>query len=100
KADSLHLEDLSSGKPVPVASISDLPTGSDYAVGNFRSSPLREFLLYKPGQKNLLVRPVEEASPGQMSFGKGDTFDLGQPVRHVVTLNQPAGQKLFVIFGE
>jgi formylglycine-generating enzyme required for sulfatase activity len=100
KADSLHVEDLSSGKPVAVATISDLPTGSDYAVGNFRNSPLREFLLYKPGQNNLLVRPVEEASPGQMSFGKGDNFDLGQPVRRVVTLNQPAGQKLFIIFGE
>lgn len=100
KGDSLHLENLSSGKPVPVATISGLPVGSDYAFGSFRRSPLREFLVYKPGQKSLQVRPVEESTPGQFQFGKGDSFDLGEPIRRVVTLNQSSGQRLFIIFGE
>ena len=30
-------------------------------------SPLREFLFYKPGEKTLTVRPVEEPAPGQVS---------------------------------
>jgi formylglycine-generating enzyme required for sulfatase activity len=47
----------------------------------------------------LTVRPVGEASAGKFQFGKGDSFDLGQPIRRVVVLNQTAGQKLFVIFG-
>ena len=100
KGDTLRIEDFASGKPVSVATAIDLPKGSDYAVGNFRGSPLREFLLYKPGENNLVVRPVEEPTPGQFELGKGDSFDLGRPVRRVVTLNETAGQKLFIIFGE
>ena len=99
KADALRIEDLSSGKPVTVAT-ADLPAGSDYAVGNFRGSALREFLVYKPGDKNLTVRPVEESTPGQFQFGAGQNFGLEQPVRRVLVLDQDGAKKLFVIFGE
>ena len=99
KADTLRIEDLSSGKPVAVVS-ADLPAGSDYAAGNFRGSPLREFLAYKPGDKNMTVRPVEEAAPGQFKIGAGQNFDLEQPVRRVIALDQDGAKKLFIIFGE
>ena len=52
KGDTLRVEDLSSGKPVAVATAAGLPAGSDYAVGNFRGSPLREFIFYKPGENS------------------------------------------------
>jgi formylglycine-generating enzyme required for sulfatase activity len=100
KADTLQLEDLSSGKPVAVVTAADLPAGSDYAVGNFRGSPLREFLVYRPGEKNLSVRPVEEAAAGQFKLGTAQNYDLGAPVRRVVTLDPDGAPKLFVIFGE
>jgi formylglycine-generating enzyme required for sulfatase activity len=100
KGDTLRAENLSSGKPVVVATAAGLPAGSDYAVGNFRGSPLREFIVYKPGDKNVAVRPVEEPAPGQFQFGAGQTFDLGQPVRRVIVLDENGAQKLFVIFGE
>ena len=100
KADTLRVEDLSSGKPVVVASVADLPAGSDYAVGNFRGVPLRDFIFYKPGENGLTVRPVEESTPGQYQFGKGQSFDLGQPVRRVIVLDENGGKRLFVIFGE
>jgi formylglycine-generating enzyme required for sulfatase activity len=100
KADTLRIQDFSSGKPVSVAILSDLPAGSDYAVGNFRGSPLRDFIFYKPGDNSLTLRPVEESAPGQFQFGKAQSFDLGQPVRRVVTLNENGGKKLFVIFGQ
>ena len=100
KADTLRIEDLSSGNPVVVNTVADLPAGSDYAVGNFRGSPLREFIFYKPGENSLTVRPVEEAAPGRLELGKGQSFDLGQPVRRVVALDQKGGNRLFVIFGE
>ena len=51
KADTLRVEELGSGKPVTVATVANLPAGSDYAVGNFRGSPLRDFIFYKPGRK-------------------------------------------------
>lgn len=100
KGDTFRAETLNTGKPVAVAVLGNLPAGSDYASGNFRGSPLREFIFYKPGQSGLTLRPVEEPSPGQLQLGKGDTFDLGRPVRRVVTLVTSAKQKLFVIFGE
>ncbi|MGH7970274.1 MAG: hypothetical protein ACREIC_16250, partial [Limisphaerales bacterium] len=100
KGDSLRVEDVSSGKTVTAATISDLPAGSDYTAGSFHGSPLREFLFYKPGGTSLIVRPVENASAGQVQFGKGDSFDLGQPIRRVIALDQSSGSKLFVIFGE
>jgi formylglycine-generating enzyme required for sulfatase activity len=100
KADTLRVEDLSSGKSVAVAVAADLPAGSDYAVGNFRGSPLRDFLIYKPGDKSLTVRAVEEPAPGKFQFGAGQSFDLGQPVRRVIVLEENGAQQLFVIFGE
>jgi formylglycine-generating enzyme required for sulfatase activity len=100
KADTLRVEDLGSGKPVVVASAANLPAGSDYAFGSFRGTLLREFIVYKPGDKNLTVRPVEESAPGQFQLGAGQNFDLGQPVRRVITLEGNGATQLFVIFGE
>ncbi|HWH71159.1 MAG TPA: SUMF1/EgtB/PvdO family nonheme iron enzyme, partial [Candidatus Sulfotelmatobacter sp.] len=97
KGDTLQAQDLSSGKPVTVATVTGLAKGSDYAVGNFRGGPTLDFLIYKPGESKLAFRPVEE-SAGKLQFGSGSSFDLGQPVQRVVTLSQGASQKLFVIF--
>ncbi len=99
-AATLRVEDLSSGKPVAVATVADLPPGADYAVGNFGGSPLRQFIVYKPGEKSLMVRPVEEPQRGKFQFGKGQSFDLEQPVRRVIALGESGANKLFVIFGE
>ena len=98
--DSLHVEDLSSGKPVDAAVVSGLPAGSEYTLGDFKNSGSPEFLFYKPGQNTLTVRPVESASAGKVQFAKGESFDLGQPVRRAVTLTQGTARKLLVIFGE
>jgi hypothetical protein len=97
--DTLRLEDLSSGKAVTIASASGLPAGSDYTLGSFRSPAAREFLIYKPGQNNVLFRPVEEAG-GKVQIGTGASYDLGQPVRRIVTLSQATTQRIFVVFGE
>jgi formylglycine-generating enzyme required for sulfatase activity len=95
KADSFHLESYLTGKAVSIATVEGLPSGSDYTSGNFRTPNSTDFLFYKPGQNSLALHPVED-SGGSLQLGKGGTFDLGQPVRRVVTL----GQRLLVIFGE
>jgi len=100
KADTLSAVDLSGGKPVVVATAADLPAGSDYAVGRFRGSPLCELIVYKPGEKSVTVRPVEEPAAGTFQFGAGQSFDLGQPVRRVMAMNENGAKSLFVIFGE
>ena len=100
KGDTFHAESLLSGKPVDVATLGDLPQGSDYASGNFRGGPLPEFIFYKPGETKLAVRPVAEAGAGKFQLEAGSSFDLGQPVGRVITLSERGGQKLFVIFGD
>ncbi len=100
KSDSFRAENFSNGKPVALLTASNLPAGSDYAAGNFRHAPLPEFVFYKPGGANLILRPVEEPATGKLQLGKENRFDLGEPVRRVITLDEPAGQKLLVIFGE
>jgi formylglycine-generating enzyme required for sulfatase activity len=100
KSATLKVEDLSSGKPVEVVTAADLPVGADYAVGTFGGSPLRKFLVYKPGEKTVAVRPVEEPQPGKFQLGKGQSFDLGQAVQRVIALNEGGASKLFVIFGQ
>jgi len=96
---TFQVENLGSGKKVTVSSITGLPSGSDYAVGNFRGSTLPEFILYERGANSLTVRPAEE-SGNQVRLAEGGKFDLGEPVRRAVTLGAPGSQKLFVIFGD
>jgi formylglycine-generating enzyme required for sulfatase activity len=97
--DTLSLTDFHTGSAVEVAAVKDLPAHSDYAIGNFRGTALPEFLIYKPGDSKLSVYPVEEAG-GKARLGKVATYDLGQPVRRVVALNNDGKPRLFVIFGE
>lgn len=99
KGDALRVEDVSSGALAPVATVSGLPAGSDYAVGNFRKSSFPDFIFYKPGGNNLLVCSIEESGSGHFQFGQGNTFDLGEPVQRVIALDDASGRRLFVIFG-
>jgi formylglycine-generating enzyme required for sulfatase activity len=99
KGDTFQSEDYSSGKAASLLTLPGLPAGSDYAIGNFRGGATPELLFYKPGQNSLTVKPVEDAG-GKLQFAKGDSFDLGQPIRRVIVLSQSAGQKLLVLFGE
>ena len=96
---SFRAEQTTSGKPVSVLDAPDLPPGSDYTCGSFRAGAPAELLFYKPGQNTLMARPVEE-SAGGLHFGTASTFDLGQPVRRVVTLAAGSGVRMLVIFGE
>ncbi len=99
KEDTLRVDALESGKVTPVASVTGLASGSEYAVGNFRNAANPEFLLYKPGANSVTVRPVQE-SGGKFTVAEGGKFDLPEPVRRAIALGAPGSQKLFIIFGE
>ena len=99
KGAALRVESLSSGKPEALTLVANLPAGSDYAVGNFRGSPLCEFVFYTAGGSNLTVRPVEEPSPGKFQVGAGGAFSLGQPIKQIIAVPN-GGSKLLVIFGK
>lgn len=93
--DAFRLETVSSGKPETLATVADLPSGSEYTIGYFAGS-IPTVLLYKPGASKMTSSAVQPS--GQIAPGK--EFDLGQPVRRVVALNGTAAQQLMVIFGE
>jgi formylglycine-generating enzyme required for sulfatase activity len=99
KSDTLRIDALSSGADVTLATATDLAPGSDYAVGNFGTGALPEFLIYKPGAANVYARPVQKTGEGKYELGKGATFDLGEPVSRVMTLKLGSSPKLFVVFG-
>jgi formylglycine-generating enzyme required for sulfatase activity len=97
--DALKVENLTGDKPVTVVSQGGLPKGSAYAVGHFSGGAAVDFVVYKPGENGLRYLPIEEAG-GKTQFGKGASFDMGQPIREVVTLSQPAGELLLVVLGQ
>jgi formylglycine-generating enzyme required for sulfatase activity len=95
---SFRAESLSSGKPEVLFAVGDLPSGADYAVGNFRGAPTPELVFFKKGENRLRVRPVAEPTPGKYEVGAEATFDLPQAVRLVFTIPEPKNHKLLVIF--
>ncbi len=100
KGDTLRLDTVASGEDAALLNATGLPAGADYAVGNFGSSPLPEFVIYKSGTSSVQARPVEKGSEGKYQIGTGNSFDLGEPIRQVMALSQGNSLKLFVIFGE
>ena len=71
---TLKVEDLSSGKPVTLATVAELPTGSDYVVGNFRGAGVSDLVFYKSGESTLTYRSVEEAG-GKVTGMDGGAWD-------------------------
>jgi formylglycine-generating enzyme required for sulfatase activity len=98
--DTFRVEDLSSGRPVAVASADGIPNGSDYVFGIFRGQALRDFVFYKSGGSSILCRPVEEPSSGKFQLGAGNSFDVGKPIRQAFAVAQGKAAKLLFIFGE
>lgn len=99
KADSFQAESVTTGTPTPVLAVSGLAQGSEYALGHFRKAPLAELLFYKPGQPKLTVRPIEDAG-AQLKAEQETSFDLGQPVLRVITVQQGTEDRLVALFGK
>ena len=90
---------LDSGKPETVLSISDVPSGSDYVVGNFRGEALREFLFYKVGEPTLTVCPVTETG-GKFLAGKTTVITLSKPITQLVTVDGGKKSRILAVYGE
>ena len=99
KNDTFQIEDWSSGKQAVVATVGDLPAGSEYLVGDFRANQPKDLLFYKPGESKLTVRPVASAGD-KLQLGSAAVHDLGQPISSIVTLAAEQPERLFVVFGK
>jgi formylglycine-generating enzyme required for sulfatase activity len=100
KGDKLQIEDTGSGKLVTMAEVDGLPTGSEYAMGNFASAAFPDFLIYHPGDSKLTDRKLEEGDK-KLTFSPASSYDLGHPIKRVLVVNNDnAARRLLVIFGE
>lgn len=98
KGASFRVENLRTGKPTPAASVPGLPIGSEYALGRFRRTSLPEVITFAPGEKRISVR-VAAGTGEQIQLGAPTDFELGEPVRRVVALENGNVHDLFIIFG-
>ncbi len=95
----MRVERLDSGKPELVLSFGDLPRRADYVVGNFRGEALKEFVFYKSGEPELMVRTVSETG-GKYQAGAAKTVTLERPVKQLAVLDGDTKSRLLAIFGD
>ena len=93
----LRFEKLDSGKPEEVLSISGIPQGSTYVVGNFTGKSARDVLFFTPGDTNLLVTSVSEAG-GKFSASPLKSVTLERPARQIVVADGGAKSRLVAVF--
>ncbi len=95
----LRAEKLDGGKPEEVLSLGDLPAGVDYVAGNFRGTPLKDFVFYTSGESELRVSTVEEAGAGKFKASALKTLSLTRPIKQLVTVEGGKKSRLLAIFG-
>ncbi len=95
----LRAEKLDTGKPEEVLSIGDLPAGVDYVAGNFRGTPLKDFVFYTSGETELRVSSVEEAGAGKFKATALKTLNLSRPIKQLVTVDGEKKSRLLAVFG-
>ena len=94
RRDTLRVEDLSSGKPVDGGHGDRSARRLGLCRREFpRLARCASSSSISRARRALTVRPVEEPAPGKFQFGAGQSFDLGQPVRRVVALDENGGEE-------
>jgi len=99
KGNALLVKDLASGKPEEVLSIGGLPANVDYVIGNFRGSPLKEFVFFKAGEPTLMVSAINEAA-GKFQAGALKTLTLAKPIRALISVDEEKKSRLLAVFGD
>ena len=98
--EALILGDFRTGAPTLIATLPDLPAGSDYVVGRFRQGALPDFVFFKPDENFLLVKPLARAAADEVEFTGGGRITLEHPVQSVFVLPDAPTAKLLVLFAE
>ncbi len=98
--ETLAVGDLKTGRPNTLGRLTSLPAGAAYVAGQFRDSAAADFVFFKPGEKELVVKPVGRASDTEVTFAPGGTIALEKPVDSVFVLPEAKANKLLVLFAE
>ena len=85
--------------PGPVASLSNLPPGSDYVFGRFDGQALPYFWFYVPGESNVTIRPLVANGHG-FEFGAATSLRFTQAVLNLYFVEQAKDGTAFIRFGD
>lgn len=96
--DTLHLWQFTNA-PSVIASLSNLPPGSDYVFGRFDGQALPYFWFYAPGQSNVIIRPLISTSGG-FAFGAAVLLNFTQAVQNIYYVAQGSDGTAFLRFGD
>lgn len=96
--DTLHLWQFTNA-PSVIASLSNLPPGSDYVFGNFDGQALPYFWFYAPGQSNVISRPLISTNGG-FAFGVAVMLNFTQAVQSIYYVAQGSDGTAFLRFGD
>ncbi len=98
--ETLAVGELKTGQPNTLGRLTGLPAGAAYVAGQFRDSAAADFVFFRPGEKELVVKPVGQASDTEVTFAPGGTVALEKPVDSVFVLPEAKANKLLVLFAE
>jgi len=98
-SDSFRAEKLANGKPEAVLTIADLPKDTDYVLGNFRGSRLKDLIFYTSGRSEFRVATLAEVG-GQFIASPLKTLNFGRPVRRLVTVEDGKRSRLLAVFDD
>ncbi len=77
----------------------ELPAGSEYLIERFNpTNVLSQFISYKAGTKELVVRQVLEDESGNLSLGPPVAYTLEQDVQSVYVVPDVGGARLLIIY--
>jgi hypothetical protein len=91
---------LTSSVPTTITFTANLPQVDAFLFGNFNNTAFNQFLFYKGGTSNLILRPTFEPVLGFVQFGAGTTFSFADALRQVIAVPGPNDVRLLIIFGE
>ncbi len=96
--DTLHLWQFTNA-PSVIATLSNLPPGSDYVFGKFDGQILPHFWFYVSGQSNVTIRPLI-SSGGGYNFGAAISLNFTQAVQNIYYVAQGNDGSAFIRFGD
>ncbi len=96
--DTLDIWQFTNSPDVLVA-LSNLPPGSDYALGVFNGEALPRFVLYQPGQSNVIVVALLQTNTG-FFFGPALPVTLAEAVQQIVYVSQGTDGSFQINFGD
>lgn len=97
--DTLRIWQFTNATPGVLATLSNLPPGSDYVFGTFNGEPLPRFWFYVPGQSNVTVRALLASGTG-FTFGAPVSVAFTSVVHRVYYVSHGTHGSAMVQFGD